>query len=277
MVRSELAYTFGVISDVQWADIDDGSNFDGSIPRYFRGAFKTLQRAVDWWNERALFPQPEVGKRHGGEANTADPARVEQARGAKQLFFVAQIGDLVDVHNNGDGTPAFAERAKPSRGSHRAMERSLEQLHRRLRAPVLHSIGNHEIYTYGRERGGLDQLYRNPFRLHESYREGKGGSYHSFSPAPGHRIVTLDAYQDAVIGWAPDDPRRVHAPSAHTKNMHKETGRATSRRARTHNATPHAFLAGARHSVAHKEEPELVARSWRAAEQIRTETSPEYQ
>ena len=129
MPAREPAYTFGVISDVQWADIDDGSNFDGSIPRYYRGALQALQRAVDWWNLRTLFPQPEVGKLHGGEMNTVDPALFEAARRNRQLFFVAQIGDLIDVHNNGDGKPASPMRAKPSRGSRRAMDLSLEQLH----------------------------------------------------------------------------------------------------------------------------------------------------
>lgn len=204
------AYTFGVISDVQWADIPDGRNFDGTIPRHYRGAFETLERAVGWWNAR--FPQRAVVTRHNGAENTADPDQVEDARRANSLFFVAQIGDLIDVHSYGDGVPSVPNRSKPSGGSARAMALSLEQLHHRLRAPVLHNLGNHEIYTHGRDKGGIETLYRNPYRLHHSYRQGNmAGNYHSFSPAPGHRLITLDAYQDAVIGWAPDDPRRVAA------------------------------------------------------------------
>ncbi|KAH7685638.1 Mn(2+)-dependent ADP-ribose/CDP-alcohol diphosphatase protein [Dioscorea alata] len=42
-------FSFGVISDVQYADIPDGHSFLG-IPRYYRHSLLVLQRAVDKWN-----------------------------------------------------------------------------------------------------------------------------------------------------------------------------------------------------------------------------------
>eukprot|EP00592_Proboscia_alata_P022784 CAMPEP_0194413074 /NCGR_PEP_ID=MMETSP0176-20130528/11570_1 /TAXON_ID=216777 /ORGANISM="Proboscia alata, Strain PI-D3" /LENGTH=103 /DNA_ID=CAMNT_0039216197 /DNA_START=9 /DNA_END=316 /DNA_ORIENTATION=- len=41
---------FGVIADVQWADADDGYNYGRTVKRCFRGSLRTLDRAVDWWN-----------------------------------------------------------------------------------------------------------------------------------------------------------------------------------------------------------------------------------
>ena len=64
------AFTFGVIADVQWADDEDGFNFMKTVARRYRGAFRTLTRAVDWWSE---LPTP--------------PA------------FIAQLGDLIDGLN----------------------------------------------------------------------------------------------------------------------------------------------------------------------------------
>ena len=64
-------FKFGVIADVQWADTEDGSNFGGSALRRYRGAFRTLVRAVDWW---ASLPVP--------------PA------------FIAQLGDIIDGVNS---------------------------------------------------------------------------------------------------------------------------------------------------------------------------------
>uniref|UniRef100_A0A7N0TP38 Manganese-dependent ADP-ribose/CDP-alcohol diphosphatase n=1 Tax=Kalanchoe fedtschenkoi TaxID=63787 RepID=A0A7N0TP38_KALFE len=43
-------FSFGVISDVQYADIPDGRSFLG-VPRYYRHSILVLQRAVRKWNE----------------------------------------------------------------------------------------------------------------------------------------------------------------------------------------------------------------------------------
>lgn len=45
--------SFGVISDVQYADIADGSSFLG-VPRYYRNSLLVLQRAVQKWNEEKV-------------------------------------------------------------------------------------------------------------------------------------------------------------------------------------------------------------------------------
>lgn len=45
--------SFGVISDVQYADIPDGRSFHG-VPRYYRHSLLVLQRAVKKWNEQQL-------------------------------------------------------------------------------------------------------------------------------------------------------------------------------------------------------------------------------
>lgn len=45
--------SFGVISDVQYADIPDGRSFLG-VPRYYRHSLLVLQNAVRKWNEKKL-------------------------------------------------------------------------------------------------------------------------------------------------------------------------------------------------------------------------------
>ncbi|KAG5230228.1 hypothetical protein OIU78_029983 [Salix suchowensis] len=42
-------FSFGVVSDVQYADIPDGHSFIG-VPRYYRHSIRVLQRAVQKWN-----------------------------------------------------------------------------------------------------------------------------------------------------------------------------------------------------------------------------------
>ncbi|XP_074585018.1 manganese-dependent ADP-ribose/CDP-alcohol diphosphatase-like [Curcuma longa] len=43
-------FSFGVITDVQYADIPNGHSFLG-IPRYYRESIRVLQRAVQHWND----------------------------------------------------------------------------------------------------------------------------------------------------------------------------------------------------------------------------------
>lgn len=64
--------TFGVLTDVQYADHDDKpAGYDPSLMRYYRNALNQVRRAYDHWNR-----VPGLG-------------------------FVLQLGDLIDVHNGG--------------------------------------------------------------------------------------------------------------------------------------------------------------------------------
>ncbi|PKA66170.1 Manganese-dependent ADP-ribose/CDP-alcohol diphosphatase [Apostasia shenzhenica] len=51
---NEPLFSFGVITDVQYADIPDGRSFLG-IPRYYRHSIQVLQRAVDSWNDHKML------------------------------------------------------------------------------------------------------------------------------------------------------------------------------------------------------------------------------
>eukprot|EP00252_Welwitschia_mirabilis_P007585 TRINITY_DN19113_c0_g1_i2.p1 TRINITY_DN19113_c0_g1~~TRINITY_DN19113_c0_g1_i2.p1 ORF type:complete len:326 (-),score=53.39 TRINITY_DN19113_c0_g1_i2:152-1129(-) len=48
---SHPLFSFGVITDVQYADIPDGHSFLG-IPRYYRHSIQVLKRAVKKWNQK---------------------------------------------------------------------------------------------------------------------------------------------------------------------------------------------------------------------------------
>ena len=63
-------FSVGLVGDVQYADMDDGTNHDGTMVRRYRSALATLGRAVDWW---CSLPTP--------------PA------------FIAQLGDMLDRAN----------------------------------------------------------------------------------------------------------------------------------------------------------------------------------
>ena len=103
---------------------------------------------------------------------------------ALDIVAVAQLGDLADGRNAALGQ------------SEVAFERAMREL-RRLRAPVLHLIGNHELYNF--QRDGL------------SSRLDGAKPFYAFVPAAGHRILVLGSYQEATLGWPEGDPRRERA------------------------------------------------------------------
>lgn len=63
-------FAFGVIADIQYADIDDGYNFQNTNRRYYRSSIELLRNALDSWSKAAVRPG-----------------------------FILQLGDLIDGQN----------------------------------------------------------------------------------------------------------------------------------------------------------------------------------
>ena len=121
----DVVFRFGAIADVQYADLDDGKNFDGSCIRYYRAALGRLQRAVDWW-------------RAEDQANT-DTAKIA---------FAINLGDVIDGYNkrhDGQTKSAFA--------------RVFAEF-ARLDADTHSLVGNHELMNLPLERLLATQPYR---------------------------------------------------------------------------------------------------------------------
>lgn len=68
--RQAPLFSFGVIADVQYADIDDGHNFLRTRKRYYRTSVLLLRKALKSWSEAAVKPD-----------------------------FVLQLGDIIDGFN----------------------------------------------------------------------------------------------------------------------------------------------------------------------------------
>ncbi|KAM3592756.1 uncharacterized protein V6R79_024537 [Siganus canaliculatus] len=66
-------FTFGVIADIQYADIDDGYNFSLTSKRYYRGSLQLLRNAQKSWSTAAIKPD-----------------------------FILQLGDIIDGFNKRD-------------------------------------------------------------------------------------------------------------------------------------------------------------------------------
>lgn len=112
----------------------------------------------------------------------------------EEVDFIAQLGDFVDGCN----------RATPGQGV-----KALQELLRPVEKgpPVLHLIGNHELYNFSRKEmedgipiPGLDLAFRTsaPEGL-QAEAPSRTSSYYSFCPADGWRVCVLDPYEISIM------------------------------------------------------------------------------
>lgn len=167
------AFSFGLISDVQYADAKDGLDKKGKMMRHYRGALDVLSRAIEHFNS---FTAPPIG-------------------------FVAQLGDLIDAQNAPNASEAAISAVLATIG--------------RSQAPFMNLVGNHELYNFDRATLAA-RLGTRP--------AGRAVEFYATAPAAGWRVVVLDAFQEAVIGWPPTEPRRQRAVEF-LRAKRKECGR----------------------------------------------------
>ncbi|CAK6970655.1 manganese-dependent ADP-ribose/CDP-alcohol diphosphatase [Scomber scombrus] len=153
-------FTFGVIADIQYADIDDGFNYSKTRKRYYRSSLELLRNARESWSESAVKPQ-----------------------------FILQLGDIIDgfnkEHNASQQALDSVLRELSSSpvevhhvwGNHEFYNFSRSVL---LRSKLNSTLHVDRSFT-GAQAGG--EIY----------------AYH-FSPFPGFRFVVLDAYDVSLLG-----------------------------------------------------------------------------
>ncbi|AWP17233.1 putative manganese-dependent ADP-ribose/CDP-alcohol diphosphatase [Scophthalmus maximus] len=108
--RPTPLFTFGVIADIQYADIDDGYNYTRSRRRHYRSSLQLLGNAQRSWADSAVKPD-----------------------------FILQLGDIVDGFNKGHGASERAlDTVLGAFGSGPGA------------AAVHHVWGNHELYNFRR-------------------------------------------------------------------------------------------------------------------------------
>lgn len=154
--------SFGLISDIQYADIEVASNFSGSEQRDYRGAA------------------------------TAARASMVKMLSDPSLSFVAHLGDLIDGQNAGEYGQGLSLDAPQS-------EEALQvvlNIWSDCSTPIHHIIGNHELYNF--TWAALDERLNQTCGLGEHHLPRPHG-YGSFSPAKGWRVISLNSYEINVI------------------------------------------------------------------------------
>lgn len=153
-------FTFGVIADIQYANIDDGYNYSRSRRRYYRSSLQLLRNAQESWSESAVKPE-----------------------------FILQLGDIIDGFNKGHNASERALDTVLREFSSSPVEVhhvwGNHEFYNFSRSALLGSKLNSTLHT--------DRILSETRPGPEIY------AYH-FSPFPGFTFVVLDAYDVSLLG-----------------------------------------------------------------------------
>ncbi|KAM6898507.1 manganese-dependent ADP-ribose/CDP-alcohol diphosphatase [Lycodopsis pacificus] len=153
-------FTFGVIADIQYADIDDGYNYTRTRRRYYRSSLQLLRNAQKSWSESAVKPE-----------------------------FILQLGDIIDGFNKvHDASDQALDTVLREFSSSRVEVHHVwgnHEFYNFSRSALLRSRLNSTLHT---------------LRCLSEVQAGSEMYAYHFSPVPGFTFVVLDAYDVSLLG-----------------------------------------------------------------------------
>lgn len=166
---------FALVTDVQYADVDDGWDFHRVSQRYYRGALRQLEACAAEW------------------------LRVH--RDEQRLAFAVDLGDALDGKNRAAGT---------TRAALAQVQRAWAPVSAALGGAVHHLVGNHELYNLSRAEFHRELLWPPARKLADG---DDLRCYYDFTvpQAPRYRFVVLDSYGLALLGRDKGDATRQAA------------------------------------------------------------------
>ncbi|XP_053425585.1 manganese-dependent ADP-ribose/CDP-alcohol diphosphatase isoform X4 [Nycticebus coucang] len=166
---SERLFSFGVIADIQYADLEDGYNFHGNRRRYYRHSLVHLQGAIEDWNSQS-----------------------------STLCCVLQLGDIIDGYN---------AQHKASETALELVMNTFQKLkvpvHHTWGNHEFYNF-NRDYLTNSKLNTKFleDQIAHHPETMpSENYY-----AYH-FVPFPKFRFILLDGYDLSVLGVDQSSPK----------------------------------------------------------------------
>lgn len=170
---------FGLLTDVQYADVEDGFSYDKLRKRYYRNSLNLVKEAITNW------------KRFKTENNC-------------DIKFIIQLGDLVDG------------KSKLSNDSINCMDKCLNELNRLFEdtssssndPKVLNIWGNHEFYCFKRKE--IVDLPLNTARFLKQNLD-TNANYYIYDVTEKLRLICLDFYEFSMLGY--DEDEDIHKKS----------------------------------------------------------------
>ncbi|KAM3843412.1 manganese-dependent ADP-ribose/CDP-alcohol diphosphatase isoform 1-T1 [Vipera latastei] len=165
---SEALFSFGIVADIQYADIEDGYDFLGFNRRYYKHSLCCLQKAIEDWNRT-------------------------------EVQFVIQLGDIID---------GFNAQHKTSEKALQQVMKEFKKLNAPIHHiwgnhELYNFSRNYLVESELNTKHLEDQSLFNNF-IKEQSSTGKPATEfyyaYQFSPMPKFRFILLDAYDLSILG-----------------------------------------------------------------------------
>lgn len=176
--ESDVLFSFGLITDIQYADICDRQNYQKTKWRRYRNALTCLRRAVSHWKDAKSSPA-----------------------------FIVQLGDIIDGFN-ANSIDANDSGRNLSKEALEAVMIEFSKLPDGV--PVFHNMGNHELYNFSRQELERSVLHPSNNRHTAAFLNSDERAsfvrletkpfYFSFTPHPKFCFVYLDSYDISLLG-----------------------------------------------------------------------------
>lgn len=175
--------TFGILTDIQYCDIDDCENEITKKMRYYRNSLDLIGKAIVDWKQMEL------------DENI-------------NFKFILQLGDLIDG------------KCKLKNESVKSMDLVLNELNKMFSKTddknVLSVWGNHEMYNFSRTY--LSKTKLNTAKL---FNNENNGNYYSVDLTDKIKLVCLDLYEYSALGYKSNNPvykKALNTLRSHNKN-----------------------------------------------------------
>ncbi len=175
-LKSELKtpkFSFGIITDLQYADADDRQNpsYINTRCRRYRNSLPALAEAVQFWNS----------------------CRTE-------VCFVLNLGDIID------GLSSF-------NNTHKEVLKMILKEFKNYNGSVYHVWGNHELFSFGRSYLLQTDLATMPYSKQYINHVNKAKAYYEFSIHEKFCFVVIDTYDISIFGYEKSHPKYIEAES----------------------------------------------------------------
>ena len=165
-MSSKPLISFGLLTDIQYADYDNTLNYRKDKPRYYRNSLNLVKEAAHSWHSNIKYDN---------------------------FQFIIQLGDIIDCK-------AVEYREKALTAVLKEMKSDFETNIQNFR--IYHIWGNHEFYNYSREH--LLQTELNSAALLNPEVSNKA-NYYRIDVTDDFKIICLDIFEFSVIGYKNKD------------------------------------------------------------------------
>ena len=176
--------SFGLITDIQYADHDNGLNYAGDRTRHYRNSINLVKEAVRHWHEQI------------NENN---------------FKFIIQLGDIIDGKATKDRENALNLVLNELKSDFKTLVPDFQ---------LYHIWGNHEFYNF--KRSEILNTELNSARLLNPNRAAVNANYYKVDLTNDIKLICLDFYEFSALGYDEEDNVYKEAMDMLRKHNHNE-------------------------------------------------------